>query len=65
MQPGDDPDTRAILINDESGEEWERHDMTVTRFLVGELSGEIRSQILWDQFPQPEHEFRTAWETSD
>ncbi|MCX5441310.1 SMI1/KNR4 family protein [Streptomyces sp. NBC_00063] len=65
MQPGDDPDTRPILINDESGEDWERYDMTVTRFLVGELSGEIRSQILWNQFPQPDHEFRTAHEMAD
>ncbi|WP_432180422.1 hypothetical protein [Streptomyces sp. NBC_00063] len=57
---GDDPDTRPILVNDESGEHWERYDMTVTRFLVGELGGEVRSQILWDEYSQPVHEFRTA-----
>lgn len=47
MQTGDDPDTRPILINDESGEDWERYDMT------------------GEQFPQPEHEFRTAHEMAD
>ncbi|MFF2473103.1 SMI1/KNR4 family protein [Streptomyces sp. NPDC058066] len=62
---GDDPDTRPILVNDESGEHWERYDMTVTRFLVGELGGEVRSQILWGEFPQPVHEFRTATAMAD
>ncbi|MET8249069.1 SMI1/KNR4 family protein [Streptomyces sp. NPDC005202] len=62
VRPGDDPDSRPILINDESGEDWERYDMTVTRFLAAVLSGEVRSQILWDRFPLPVHEFRSATE---
>ncbi|MCX5441467.1 MULTISPECIES: hypothetical protein [unclassified Streptomyces] len=65
MGQGDDPDTRPIRVNDESGEHWERYDMTVTRFLVGALGGEVRSQILWDEFPQPVHEFRTATAMAD
>lgn len=46
------------MINDESGEDWERYGMTVTRFLTAVLSGEIRSEILWDKFPLPQHGFR-------
>ncbi|WP_433453904.1 SMI1/KNR4 family protein [Streptomyces sp. CA-142005] len=60
VQPGDDPDSRTIMMNDESGEDWERYDMTVTRFLTAVLSGEIHSEILWDKFPLPQHEFRPA-----
>ncbi|GAA2339556.1 SMI1/KNR4 family protein [Streptomyces kunmingensis] len=65
VQSGDDADTRPILINEASGEDWERYDMTVTRFLAGVLSGEFRSQLLWDKFPLPEHEFRTAQAMAD
>jgi hypothetical protein len=60
VRPGDDPDARPLLINDESGEEWEWYDTTVTRFLSAVLCGEIRSQILWENFPLPAHEFRPA-----
>ncbi|MGW1808902.1 hypothetical protein [Streptomyces sp. NPDC002078] len=60
VRPGDDPDSRTIMINDESGEDWERYNMTVTRFLTAVLSGEIHSEILWDKFPLPQHEFRPA-----
>ncbi|MFJ3641230.1 SMI1/KNR4 family protein [Streptomyces sp. NPDC090108] len=58
VRPGDDPDTRPILINSASTEDWERYDMTVTRFLTAVLTGEVRSEVLWDRFPLPEHEFR-------
>ncbi|MEV0598442.1 SMI1/KNR4 family protein [Streptomyces sp. NPDC050315] len=60
VQPSDDPDSRPILINSESGEDWERYDMTVTRFLTAVLGGDVRSEILWDRFPLPTHEFRPA-----
>lgn len=59
-QADDDPESLVIMINSESGEDWERYDMTVPRFLVAVLAGEIRSEILWDKFPLPEHEFRPA-----
>ncbi|MGW1591358.1 SMI1/KNR4 family protein [Streptomyces sp. NPDC002386] len=62
VQANDDPDTRTIMINSESGEDWERYDMTVTRFLAAVLAGEIRSEVLWDKFPLPEHQFRPARE---
>lgn len=62
VQPDDDPDSRTILINSASGEDWERYDMTVTRFLAAVLGGEVRSEILWDKFPLPHHEFRPASE---
>lgn len=60
MRPGDDPDSRTIMINDESGADWEQYNMTVTRFLAAVLSGEIHSEILWHKFPLPQHEFRPA-----
>ncbi|WP_338686568.1 SMI1/KNR4 family protein [Streptomyces acidiscabies] len=60
VQPGDDPDSRPILINGDS--DWERYDMTVTRFLAAALDGDITSEVLWSQFPQPQHEFRPARE---
>lgn len=60
VQPGDDPDSRPILINGDS--DWERYDMTVTRFLASALDGDITSEVLWSQFPQPQHEFRPARE---
>ncbi|MFH8612030.1 SMI1/KNR4 family protein [Streptomyces sp. NPDC018029] len=62
VEPGDDPDSRAVMVNSASGEEWERYDMTVTRFLVAVLGGEVRSHILWDEFPRATHEFRAATE---
>ncbi|MFF4535330.1 SMI1/KNR4 family protein [Streptomyces aureus] len=62
VQPGDNPDSRPTLINSESGEDWERYDMTVTRFLTAVLTGEVRSEILWDRFPLPAHEFLPARE---
>lgn len=62
VQADDDPDSRSVLINSASGEDWERYDMTVTRFLVAVLTGEVRSEILWDQFPLRHHEFRPARE---
>ncbi|UDL97015.1 SMI1/KNR4 family protein [Streptomyces longhuiensis] len=62
VQPGDTPDSRPILINDESGEVWERYDMTVPQFLTAVLSGEARSQIFWDEFPLEQHQFRPARE---
>ncbi|MBJ6636905.1 hypothetical protein H4K36_01085 [Streptomyces sp. DHE7-1] len=62
VQANDDPDSRVIMINSESGEDWERYDMTVTRLLAAVLTGEIRSEILWDKFPLPEHQFRPAGE---
>lgn len=60
VQDADVPDSRPILLNSESGEEWERYDMTVTRFLTLVLRGEIRSHVFWDRFPLPVHEFRPA-----
>lgn len=60
VQPGDEPEKRRLLINDASGETWERYDMTVTQFLTAVLTGEIHSDVLWDQFPQEEHSFRSA-----
>ncbi|MFF1398518.1 hypothetical protein ACFVZD_32475 [Streptomyces sp. NPDC058287] len=60
IQPGDTPDSHPILINDESGEDWERYGMTVTQFLSAVLSGEARSRILWDEFPLGRHQFRPA-----
>ncbi|MFJ8542334.1 SMI1/KNR4 family protein [Streptomyces sp. NPDC093586] len=60
VRPGDAPASRPILINSESGEEWERYGMTVTRFLAAVLSGEIQSGILWDRFPLLSHKFRPA-----
>ncbi|MEU6242487.1 SMI1/KNR4 family protein [Streptomyces sp. NPDC047024] len=60
VRPGDSADSRPVLINDESGQEWERYDMTVTRFLTAVLDGEVRSRILWDKFPSDPHEFRPA-----
>ncbi|MFE8949571.1 hypothetical protein [Streptomyces sp. NPDC007856] len=60
VPPGDDPDSRTIMINDESGEDWERYYMTVTRFLTAVLSGEIHSEILWHKCPLPQPEFRPA-----
>ncbi len=62
VTPGDDPGSRPVMVNDASGEEWERYDMTVTRFLTAVLGGEVRSQIFWDAFPLPRHEFRPAGE---
>jgi hypothetical protein len=62
VQPADNPDSRPTLVNSESGEDWERYDMTVTQFLTAVLTGEIRSEILWDRFPLPAHEFRPARE---
>ncbi|MFG2661720.1 hypothetical protein [Streptomyces sp. NPDC048425] len=62
VQPGDTPGSRPILINDESGEDWERYDMTVTQFFTAVLSGEARSQILRDKFPLEQHQFRPARE---
>jgi hypothetical protein len=60
IQPGDTPASRPILINSESGEEWERYDMTVTQFLTGVLNGELHTDIFFDRFPLPSHEFRPA-----
>ncbi|MGW6356849.1 SMI1/KNR4 family protein [Streptomyces sp. NPDC055092] len=62
VAPGDDPGSRPILINGVSDEDWERYDLTVTGFLAAVLSGEIRSELLWSNFPLPVHEFRTAHE---
>jgi hypothetical protein len=50
------------VINGVSDEDWERYDLTVTGFLAAVLSGEIRSELLWSNFPLPVHEFRTAHE---
>ncbi|MHC5905292.1 SMI1/KNR4 family protein [Streptomyces sp. S6] len=60
VQPGDDPDSRPILINSDS--DWERHDMTTTRFLASVLAGDITSDALWSRFPRRQHEFRPARE---
>ncbi|WP_330455501.1 SMI1/KNR4 family protein [Streptomyces sp. NBC_00820] len=60
VRPDDNPDTRPILINSASVEDWERYDTTVTRFLTAVLTGEVHSEILWDQFPLPRHTFRSA-----
>ncbi|GAB1333096.1 SMI1/KNR4 family protein [Streptomyces sennicomposti] len=60
VRADDDPDSRTIMINSASGEDWERYDMTVTRFLAAVLTGDIRSEILWDRFPLPHHQFRPA-----
>ncbi|MGW6402651.1 SMI1/KNR4 family protein [Streptomyces sp. NPDC055134] len=65
VQPGDVPDERPLMINDESGEEWERYDMTATRFLAAVLHGEVRSSVLGDNFPLAVHEFRTAHDMAD
>ncbi|MFF7146394.1 SMI1/KNR4 family protein [Streptomyces nodosus] len=62
VQPDDDPDSRTVLINSASGEDWERYEMTVTRFLAAVLDGEVHSEILWDKFPLPQHEFSPAGE---
>lgn len=64
VRPGDNPDNRTIMINDETGDDWERYDMTVTQFLTAALAGEIQSEILWDDFPRPEHTFRPARDIS-
>ncbi|MBO1332619.1 SMI1/KNR4 family protein [Streptomyces sp. VRA16 Mangrove soil] len=65
VKPGDNPDKRPLLINDESGERWERYDLTVTGLLAVLLGGEARSEILWENFPLPAHQFRTARELAD
>ncbi|MEU2874917.1 SMI1/KNR4 family protein [Streptomyces sp. NPDC007070] len=62
VRADDDPDSRTVMINSASGEDWERYDMTVTCFLAAALAGDIRSEILWDQFPLPHHQFRPARE---
>ncbi|WP_406110113.1 hypothetical protein OG698_45405 [Streptomyces sp. NBC_01003] len=65
VAPGDDPDSRPILINGASDEDWERYDLTVTGFLTAVLCEEISSEVLWSNFPLPVHEFRTAHEMAD
>ncbi|MGW0189362.1 SMI1/KNR4 family protein [Streptomyces sp. NPDC003362] len=60
IQPGDTPASRPILINSESGEEWESYDMTVTRFLTAVLNAEVQTDIFWDRFPLSSHDFRPA-----
>lgn len=59
-RPGQNPDAWITLINGEGGADWERYDMTCTRFLASVLSGEIRSEVLWDLFPLAVHRFRPA-----
>ncbi|MEU0741863.1 SMI1/KNR4 family protein [Streptomyces sp. NPDC006134] len=60
VQPDDDPEKRCLMLNDASGETWERFDMTVTQFLAAVLTGDIHSEVLWNRFPQEEHSFSSA-----
>ncbi len=60
VRPGRNPDEWTLMINEEGGEEWERHAMTATQFLFRVLSGELRSEVLWSRFPEEVHSFRPA-----
>lgn len=60
VRPEQEPEQWAVLVNEARGEEWERYELGCAAFLVGALTGEVRSEILSSGFPTVPHEFRSA-----
>ncbi|MFB7666726.1 SMI1/KNR4 family protein [Kitasatospora sp. NPDC056138] len=58
VRPGQHPDDWTIMINEARGDWWERLDMGFARFLLSTLTGQIRAEILTDDFPTSPHTFR-------
>lgn len=54
---GQDPDDWTVMVNEARGEWWEHLDMSFARFLLSSLTGEIRCEILSDDFPTSPHTF--------
>lgn len=61
---GQHPDEWTVILNEARGEGWEHYDMNCTRFLQAALAGEIRSEILWSEFPLARHVFEKFSPTS-
>jgi hypothetical protein len=57
------PDEWTVMFNEARGEHWEWYDMGCSAFLVGALTGAIRSELFWYKFPLPVHAFVPAAET--
>lgn len=57
-RPGQHPDEWTIMINEARGEWWERFGMGFARFLLSALTGQLRSEILSDDFPASPHDYR-------
>ncbi|KAJ5111322.1 hypothetical protein N7532_001857 [Penicillium argentinense] len=55
--PGQHPDEWTVLVNQGRDWTWEHHDMNCTEFLFATLTKEIRSKILYDDFPLARHVF--------
>lgn len=60
VQPQVSPDNWNVMVNEARGEEWEYFPLGCMEFLVGALTGSIRSEILSSQFPLSVHEFQLA-----
>lgn len=50
VDPGVDPGEYPIYIEDSFGDEWERHDLSVTDFLAGILRAEISSEFFAESY---------------
>lgn len=57
VKPGQRPEDWTVLINEARGWEWEHCDMGCAAFLVASLTGEVRSDILWSNYPSYPHKF--------
>jgi hypothetical protein len=57
VRRGQKPDEWTIMVNEARGEWWERFDITFAPFLLGLLTGTLRSEILTEDFPTTPHTF--------
>lgn len=55
--PRQDPDEWHAILSQPRGSCWKLFEMNCTDFLRAALTKEIRSDVLWDQFPLDNHAF--------
>ncbi|MFI8086681.1 SMI1/KNR4 family protein [Kitasatospora sp. NPDC086009] len=58
-RPGQDADEWTVMVNEARGDWWERFDLTFVPFLLGVLTGALRSDILSSGFPSTPSTFES------
>jgi hypothetical protein len=58
VDPGADPASYPIYVENADGDGWERFDLTVTDFLAGIMRGDVRSTFFADTYLDVEQTFR-------
>lgn len=57
VRPGQSPDAWTLLVQEGRGPQWEHFPMGCAPFLLGTLTGKVRSRLLSSDYPTDPHSF--------